>query len=111
MIKTYVDLIACVGDEDVSTESFDENAIDKIIASEYDSEQWEYSDTFEVFKLLDGRFAYVGEYSWGTCDICGGEDEETIVSSDLNQLITFGLPEKARAFLAVPLQKYLEDNK
>lgn len=89
---------AAIDKAHVSTEPFQRADVDEVIASEEgenDGQNW-----IGVFKLRDGRFAFLS----AGCDYTGWDCQSgghAIVDDDLDHLIQFGLGEDDRARLGL----------
>jgi hypothetical protein len=92
------------GDEDVSIKSFTREDVAEIIAisdGQNDGDSW-----VAIFKLLDGRYAFVS----ARCDYTGWGCQESgraIVSNNLNALKLLGVPISEHARLGISLIEVL----
>ena len=84
----YANPEKCVDDEDISTESFtmdDISEIKALVDGQNDQDDW-----IAIFKLKDGRFAFI--VAW--CDFTGWgwqEGGQSLVSSGFLSLMRFGV--------------------
>lgn len=86
----------CEGDENVLLNMFSNEDVIREIDSFEEFEAWTYENTFKVIEINDGRYAWVCDYKWGTCELCEGSTFEVIVSDDLYLLWRFALTDEAR---------------
>jgi hypothetical protein len=108
MICSADEISACISTPHVDATPFYEQEIKRTIDHFAEYEPYEYSNEFNVFELTDGRFAWVAHHSWGTCEMCGGDSTEVIVSDDLLELWYYALTDEARVQLKI-LEKEVEE--